>query len=275
MLNGNIPFITNYLDSKEHTMANTEIENGRLTRKVALVTGAGSGIGKACSAKFINEGAKVVGVDLKKPDFNFGPSYIPISGDVTNSNNCEYMVEAAMEHFGRVDILVNSAGVSARNALPENSTPEDIWDKVVAVNLKGTYLPSWHVVPEMKKAGGGSIVNLASIMGIVGYPVGLGGGFNAYPPSKGGVVQFTKTLATDLARENIRVNCLCPGFVETNLTENLTSDADTNEMLKRLHPMGRLGQAEEIAAAALFLASDDASFITGSSLVVDGGYTAQ
>ena len=256
-------------------MANTETLNGRLAGKVALITGAGSGIGRACSARFIHEGASVIAVDLEKPDLNFGPSFIPISGDVTNSNSCESMLQAALDKFGQVDILVNSAGVSARNALPENSNAEEIWDKVIEVNLKGTYLPSWYIVPEMKKIGGGSIINLASIMGLVGYPVGLGGGFNAYPPSKGGVVQFTKTLATDLARENIRVNCICPGFVETNLTKNLTSDADTNEMLKRLHPMGRLGKAEEIASAALFLASDDASFITGSSLVVDGGYTAQ
>ena len=256
-------------------MANTEIVNGRLAGKVALITGAGSGIGRACSARFIHEGARVIAVDLEKPDLNFGPSFIPISGDVTNSNSCESMLHSALDKFGQVDILVNSAGVSARNALPENSNAEEIWDKVIEVNLKGTYLPSWFVVPEMKKTGGGAIINLASIMGLVGYPVGLGGGFNAYPSSKGGVVQFTKTLATDLARENIRVNCICPGFVETNLTKNLTSDADTNEMLKRLHPMGRLGKAEEIASAALFLASDDASFITGSSLVVDGGYTAQ
>ena len=256
-------------------MTNTEIKNGRLTGKVALITGAGSGIGKACSARFIYEGASVVAVDLQKPDLNLGPSFVPISGDVTRSSSCESMLKTALDQFGQIDILVNSAGISARNALPENSSAEDVWDKVIEVNLKGTYLPSWHVVPEMKKSGGGSIINLASIMGIVGYPVGLGGGFNAYPPSKGGVVQFTKTLATDLAGENIRVNCLCPGFVETNLTKNLTSDADTNEMLKRLHPMGRLGKADEIASAALFLASDDASFITGSSLVVDGGYTAQ
>ena len=248
---------------------------GRLSHKVALITGAGSGIGRACSVRFLHEGAKVVGVDLEEPMSDLGPSFIPLSGDVTDSTDCETMIQTALNEFGGLDILVNSAGVSGRNALPENSTAEEIWDKVIEVNLKGTYLPSWHAVPEMKKTGGGSIINLASIMGIVGYPVGLGGGFNAYPSSKGGVIQFTKTLATDLARENIRVNCLCPGYVETNLTKNLTSDADTNELLKRLHPMGRLAKPEEIASAALFLASDDASFVTGSSLVVDGGYTAQ
>ena len=253
----------------------TKEKNGRLSRKVALITGAGSGIGKACSERFIEEGAEVVGVDLKSPNLKLGKSFIALSGDVTNSDSCESMVKATVAKFGRIDILINSAGVTGRNALPEGSNPEAIWDKVIEVNLKGTYLPSWHAVPQMKKAGGGSIINLASIMGIVGYPVGLGGGFNAYPPSKGGIVQFTKTLATDLAQDNIRVNCLCPGFVETNLTKNLTSDADTNEFLKRLHPMGRLGRPEEIASAALFLASDDASFVTGSSMVVDGGYTAQ
>jgi len=250
-------------------------DNSRLSGRVALITGAGSGIGKACSERFIKEGAEVVGVDLESPNLKLGKSFIALSGDVTNSDSCGSMVKATVAKFGRIDILINSAGVTGRNALPEGSNPEAIWDKVIEVNLKGTYLPSWHAVPQMKKAGGGSIINLASIMGIVGYPVGLGGGFNAYPPSKGGIVQFTKTLATDLAQDNIRVNCLCPGFVETNLTKNLTSDADTNEFLKRLHPMGRLGRPEEIASAALFLASDDASFVTGSSMVVDGGYTAQ
>ena len=146
---------------------------------------------------------------------------------------------------------------------------------MIEVNLKGTYLVSKHAVPEMEINGSGSIVNLASINGLVGYPVGIGGGFNAYPPSKGGVIQFTKTLANDMASKNIRVNCLCPGYVETNLTESLTNNESIFQQLKDLHPMGRLGRPEEIANAALFLASDEASFITGSSLVIDGGYTSQ
>ncbi|MCH8870662.1 MAG: SDR family oxidoreductase, partial [Chloroflexi bacterium] len=124
-------------------------------------------------------------------------------------------------------------------------------------------------------SGGGSIVNLASIMGVVGYPAEMGGGFNPYAPSKGGVVQFTKNLAIDSARKNIRVNCLCPGYVETNLIARLTDDPESKAALEARHPMGRLGRPEEIAKAALFLASDDASYITGAPLMVDGGYTAQ
>tara|TARA_Y100000780_G_scaffold142527_1_gene128729 strand:+ start:182 stop:958 length:777 start_codon:yes stop_codon:yes gene_type:complete len=252
-------------------------KEGRLEGKVALVTGASSGIGQSCVARFIEEGARVVASDIATGDMRgySNDSVVTFEGDVTSNSDSEAMVEMALSAFGGLHIVVNSAGVSGRNALPETDDPESIWDRVVEVNLKGTYLVSWHSVPVIRRSGGGSIVNLASIMGLVGYPPGLGGGFNAYPPSKGGVVLFTKTLANDLANKGIRVNCLCPGYVETSLTESLTSDADTNEYLKNLHPMGRLGRPEEIANAALFLASDEASFITGSSLVIDGGYTAQ
>ncbi len=252
-------------------------KGGRLEGKVALVTGASSGIGQSCVARFIEEGAKVVACDIAIDDISgySNDAVVPFEGDVTSNSDSAAMIERALSAFGGLHIVVNSAGVSGRNALPETDDPESIWDRVVEVNLKGTYLVSWHSVPVIEKSGGGSIVNLASIMGLVGYPPSLGGGFNAYPPSKGGVVVFTKTLANDLAKNGIRVNCLCPGYVETSLTESLTSDADTNEYLKSLHPMGRLGKPEEIANAALFLASEEASFITGSSLVVDGGYTAQ
>ena len=252
-------------------MANTEIVNGRLAGKVALITGAGSGIGRACSTRFIHEGARVIAVDLEKPDLNFGPSFIPISGDVTNSNSCESMLHSALDKFGQVDILVNSAGVSARNALPENSNAEEIWDKVIEVNLKGTYLPSWYVVPEMKKTGGGSIINLASIMGLVGYPVGLGGGFNAYPPSKGGVVQFTKTLATDLARENIRVNCIAPSLTKSKISNFLLKNEKIAESIAKMHPLKRLGEGSDSSSVANFLLSDNSSWITGQILGVDGG----
>ena len=180
-----------------------------------------------------------------------------------------------MNAYGRLDVLVNSAGISARNALPEGVSPEEVWDRVMDVNLKGTYLMCWCAVPEMKRSGGGSIVNLASIMGLVGYSAGMGGGFNPYVPSKGGVVQFTKNLAIDYARKGIRVNCICPGYIDTNLTQPLTTDPETLRRLEQLHPLGRLGTADEIAHAALFLASPESSFVTGTPLVVDGGYTAQ
>lgn len=249
----------------------------QLEGKMALVTGAASGIGKACVDRFLREGAMVVAADLNISEnvFNQNPNLSVITGDVTDASSVKNMVEHSKQKFGGLNILVNSAGVSSRGALGSQADPEDIWDRVIEVNLKGSYLTSWHAVPTIEASGGGSIVNLASIMGIVSYPKGLGGGFNAYPPSKGGIVQLTKGLAIDLAAKNIRVNCLCPGYVETNLTESLLEDDEISSQLISLHPIGRLGKPEEIASAALFLVSDEASFITGSSLVIDGGYTAQ
>ena len=255
----------------------------RLKGKVALITGGGSGIGLASAILFAKEGARVVVSDLHEAVVleaadkitSAGGEARAVTGDVSNSAQAASMVSATVEAFGRLDILVNSAGVSARNALPEGSSPEDIWDKVMDVNLKGTYLMSWHAVPEMEKNESGSIINLASIMGLVGYPVGMGGGFNPYNPSKGGIVQFTRNLSIDLAQKGIRVNCICPGYVETNLTKVLTDDPESLRKLEERHPMGRLGRPEEIANAALFLASDEASFVTGAPLIVDGGYTAQ
>ena len=255
----------------------------RLESKVALITGGGSGIGRACAEMFAREGAKVAVSDISleraqaTTQFvtSHGGEAIAISGDVSVGDDAQNMVSATVEKFGKLDVLVNSAGVSARNAMPKGSSPEEVWDKVMDVNLKGTYMVSLHAVPEMAKSGGGSIINLSSIMGLVGYPVGMGGGFNPYNPSKGGVLQFTRNLAIDSASKNVRVNCICPGYVETNLTSALTKDAEALSRLETLHPIGRLGQPEEIAYAALYLASDESGFVTGTPLVVDGGYTAQ
>lgn len=255
----------------------------RLLNKVALITGAGSGIGMACATLFAREGARVVLADLDKNTVDGARMQIKaeggtskfVRGDVTKNTDASMMVAKAITSFGRLDILVNSAGVSGRNALSEGATPEAVWDRVIEVNLKGTYLVSWHAIKEMELLGSGSIINLASIMGLVGYPSGMGGGFNPYAPSKGGVVQFTKNLAIEFAQKGIRVNCICPGYIATNLTKGLTEDPETLRLLETRHPMGRLGRPEEIANAALFLASDEASFVTGAPLIVDGGYTAQ
>ena len=255
---------------------------GRLEGKAALVTGAGSGIGRAVCELFADEGALIAASDIDAAAASAaalaiaerGGTAFSVRGDVASPAGARRMVSETVAEFGRLDLLVNSAGVTSRNALPESASAESVWDRVIEVNLKGVYLACANAVPEMEKAGGGAIVNLASIMGLVGYPPGIGGGFNPYPPSKGGVVQFTKTLAVDAARKNIRVNCLCPGFIETNMTRGLTADPAARARIESLHPMGRMGRPEEVARAALYLASDDAKYVTGAALAVDGGYTA-
>ena len=256
----------------------------RLENKVALITGGGSGIGRASAELFAQEGAKIMVSDVDEATAAETQSAIQqsggnasiVTGDVSNSADAERMVQATIDAYGQVDVLVNSAGITGRNAMYPGATEEQIWDRVIEVNLKGTYLMCWHTVPQMEQRGSGSIVNLASIVGLVGYSAGLGGGFNAYVPSKGGVIQLTKNLAIDYAKRGIRVNCICPGYIATNLTRSLIErDPEALGKLEALHPMGRLGRADEIATAALFLASDESSFVTGTPLIVDGGYTAQ
>ena len=252
----------------------------RLEGKVALITGAGSGIGSATAIRFAAEGARVIASDIREASAaetvsqigEAGGEATATGGDVVSSADAQAMVRAAIDAYGKLDVLVNSAGVSGRI---EGESHEAVWDKVMDVNMKGTYLVSWHAVPEMEAAGGGSIINLASIMALVGYPTGMGNGFSPYNPSKGAVLQFTRNLAVDLASKNIRVNCICPGYVETNMTRILTDDPESYQFLIDRHPMGRLGQPDDIANAALFLASDEAAFVTGAPFIVDGGYTAQ
>jgi NAD(P)-dependent dehydrogenase (short-subunit alcohol dehydrogenase family) len=256
--------------------------NRRLQDKVALVTGAASGIGAATAALFAQEGAAVAIADLTDESLEAvagqaraaGVEMLAVAADVTRRADTERLVDETLKRFGRVDVLVNSAGVAPRNAPPDWEW-ERIWDFVIAVNLKGTVLMCRAVVDQMLKQGRGSIVNLSSIYGLVARPREIGTGFDPYVHSKGGVAQLTRDMAVRFAREGVRVNALCPGFVYTSLTKRLTDDPDSLTFLVDRHPMGRLGQPAEIAAAALFLASDDASFITGACLPVDGGYTAQ
>ena len=258
----------------------------RLENKVALVTGGGSGIGRASAVLFASEGAKVVVSDLKEAAARDAAEQIradggqatDVAGDVSDSADAERMVRAAVDGYGKLDILVNSAGITSR-AFGPDAPPEEIWDRVIEVNLKGTYLAARYAAPEMVRAGGGSIVNLASIYGLVGYPADLPArgvpGFNPYPPAKGGVVLLTKSLAIAYAKDNVRVNAICPGFLSTAMTEGLTSDPEVLRVVEQKHPMGRLGRPEEVAYAALYLASDESSYVTGTALAVDGGYTAQ
>ena len=255
----------------------------RLQDKVAVITGAASGIGAACARRFAAEGASLVVSDISRQACtgiaeelgNAGARFVVAPGDVTSRADTEAVAEAARAAFGRLDVLVNSAGITTRTVADVGDL-EERWRRVIDVNLKGTMLMCHAVVEAMREASGGSIVNLASIMGHVGYPLGVGlsDGFSPYAQSKGAVVQLTRDLAAALGRDGVRVNAVCPGFVHTPLTEVLVSNPEVHSKLKDAHPLGRIARPEEIANVILFLASDEASFVTGANWLVDGGYTA-
>jgi NAD(P)-dependent dehydrogenase (short-subunit alcohol dehydrogenase family) len=251
---------------------------GRLAGKVAFVTGAASGIGAACALRFAQEGAAIAGMDLRKSDgasdWDAGVKLAPAahfeSGDVREEGRIQEVVAAVKERLGRIDVLVNSAGVAGGGMV--HMLEQKDWDFVLDVNLKGTYLVSKHVLAVMLAQGSGSIVNIASVEGIEGF---LGG--SSYNASKGGVVLLTKNMAIDYARAGVRVNVICPGFIDTPMFRSVFSMEATRAMQEKIreaHQLGRFGKPVEIANAALFLASDEASFVTGVTLPVDGGYTA-
>ena len=253
-----------------------------LTDKVAIITGAASGIGRACAERFLDEGAVVVACDidgagLEKLDAeNSRGGLHTVLCDVTKRVDAESSAAKALALGGRLDCLVNSAGITPRT-LPPEADFEERWDAVMEVNAKGVFLMSYAALEVMRPAGRGSIVNLVSVMSMVGYPTSLpfSDGFTAYPHSKGAVAQMTKEMGVRFAVEGVRINAVAPGFVYSPLTENVVGNPEVHAEMKRLHPMGRMGQPEEIAAVVAFLASDDASFVTASVWPVDGGYTAQ
>ena len=240
---------------------------GRLEGKVALVTGAASGIGAACAKRFHDEGAQVAGIDMAAPASHPCKAFEVL--DVRDASAVSAGVENILQLLGRVDVLVNAAGVSSFGTA--DTITEAEWDRVVDINLKGTWLVARAVLPGMVARGGGSIVNLASVEGIEG-----GQSQTAYNASKGGVVLLTRSMACDYGPNNVRVNCLCPGMIETPMTAPLQDGGlrPVLEWFEQQHLLGRCGKPEEVAAAALFLASDDASFVTGHALAVDGGYLA-
>lgn len=249
---------------------------GRLADKVAVITGAASGIGAACALRFAAEGARIAGFDVAEPPAahrdaveKAAPGALWESVDVRDEASIERAVAATLARFGRIDVLVNAAGVSGYGAVDDLAAEE--WDRVVGINLRGTFLVSKHVVRGMKAQQSGSIVNLASIEGLEGM-----GKQAAYNASKGGVVLLTRNMAIDYGESGVRVNCLCPGFIETPMTAALKLPG-LEAILKQftdLHMLRRPGRPEEVASCALFLCSDDASFVTGHALVVDGGMTA-
>ena len=241
---------------------------GRIDGAVAFITGASSGIGAACARRFVAEGATVAGFDLQDP-----PAGHPLAGfwslDVRDEAAITAAVAAAVDTVGAPTVLVNAAGVSGAAGVTDLDEAE--WDRIVDINLKGTYLVSKHVVPHLVAAGHGSVINLASIEGLEGLPAQA-----AYNASKGGVILLTRNMAIDYGPSGVRVNCLCPGLIETPMTEvlHLEGFEAIREDFVAMHHLGRAGQPEEVAAAALFLASEDASFVSGHALVVDGGFTA-
>ncbi len=250
----------------------------RLATKVALITGGGSGIGKASSLLFAKEGAKVVVVDLKLDTAEATADEIRKAGgdakafaaDVSKAKDAEGMVRFAEESYGKLNVVFNNAGVFHPDDDSVTNTSEAIWDMVINVNLKGVFLGCQYAVPALLRAGGGSIINTASFVAIMGAAAPQ----IAYTASKGGVLAMTREIAVEFARKNIRANSLCPGPVETPLLAKLLSDpARRNRRLVHI-PMGRFARAEEMANAALFLASDESSFVTGTSFLVDGGISA-
>ena len=256
----------------------------RLEGKVCLITGAASGIGRACAVRFATEGAHLALTDRSLSGLEAVAETLADTGarvmvaelDVTRRADVERVVSDVATWGPGVDVLVNSAGISRRHVAAEADF-EQAWDEVMAVNMKGTLLVSHAVVGVMRSSGGGSIVNLGSIMSTVVYPQdsGLSDGFNPYTHSKGGVLQFSRDLGVQLASEGIRVNAVCPGFVRTNLTQALQSNNALHQSICDLTPMGRFAEPEEIANVIAFLASDEASYVTGVGLHVDGGYTAR
>jgi NAD(P)-dependent dehydrogenase (short-subunit alcohol dehydrogenase family) len=250
----------------------------RLENKAALITGAGSGIGRETAALFSREGASIVVVDVNDAAGQETVSMIEAAGgqaayvhaDISQAADCEKMVRVAEETYGKLNILFNNAGISHINDDNAEATDESVWDLTMNINLKGVFLGCKYGVPALRRAGGGSIINTASFVALVGAATPQ----IAYTASKGGVLSMTRELAVIHARENIRVNALCPGPLRTEL---LMKYLNTEEKRQRrlVHiPMGRFGEAREIAQAVLFLASDESSFVTGATFMVDGGITA-
>jgi 2-keto-3-deoxy-L-fuconate dehydrogenase len=252
----------------------------KLEQRVAVITGAGSGIGRAMALLFAREGARILAADMNGDAAEETAGQIVASGgrcvrlkvDVTQPGQVRHMIERAQSEYGRIDILCNNAGIGSTTDVI--ACEPDEWDRVMTVNAKGVYLGCKYVLPHMIAQGGGVIINTASVAGMVGIVKRA-----SYSASKGAVIALTRQVAIDFVQHGIRVNCLCPGTVDSPWVERLLARAEdrasARQALEARQPMGRLGTPEEVAAAALYLASDDAAFITGTGLVIDGGWTAQ
>jgi NAD(P)-dependent dehydrogenase (short-subunit alcohol dehydrogenase family) len=251
--------------------------SGRFAGRGILVTGAGSGIGRAAAQLFANEGGRVVVVDQDENEAQAtvtsirqaGGEALAIGADVSREADCRGMVERALAAYGRLHVAFNNAGIGA-SGFAVADEEEVIWSRLIDVNLKGIFLGMKYEIPAMVGAGGGAIVNTASVAGLVGER-----GIGAYSASKHGVVGLTRTAALDYIGQGVRINAVCPGATRTRILASWFQDPKVESFILSRHPIGRIAEPEEIARAVLFLASDDASFIVGQALAVDGGLTAQ
>lgn len=249
----------------------------RLQGLKCVVTGGASGIGAATARRFVAEGAEVLITDINMDAANalvkeLGDTACAVRCDVKSEAEIKAAAEAAHTRWGRVDVLVNNAGSELNRAYDE--TTEDEWDHVLNTDLKGPWLMCKHFVPRMVEAGSGSVINISSLNGLVGFPLST-----AYGSAKGGLVVFTRDMAIELANTGVRINCVCPGVIETGMmerwTDRMPDKKEAQTMLQGTMPIGRMGTADEVAGAILFFASPDSSLCQGSVLSVDGGFTAQ
>ena len=250
----------------------------RLEHKIAIVTGGGTGIGEAIAKVFAREGTKVAITGRRKDELERvvreierkGGQALALQGSVTNEQDVQDAVAATVRTFGRLDILVNNAG-NLFHVARLHETSDHIWDETFDVFMKGTFRFTRAVIPQMLRQGGGSILNISTVGGLKAIPVFEG---HAYQAAKAGVVMLTKTVAVHYAKHNIRCNCICPAGVETPGVADILEDPQTKAHFEKMHPLGRLGQPEEIAEAAVYFASDESRWTTGSILPVDGGIMA-